>query len=101
MKLRTRRMMIGDNSFRIPYTYSFPMVLGDNIQMIISANFIRAMQGGLRIEGNVVTFYKNLTTINTLPSANSLAAIEELELDEEEYLQIKEMVHYFAAPMQQ
>ncbi|KAJ3691568.1 hypothetical protein LUZ61_020732 [Rhynchospora tenuis] len=28
-------------------------------------NFIRAMQGGLRIEGQMVTFYKNVTTIAT------------------------------------
>ncbi|CAD5192417.1 unnamed protein product [Musa acuminata subsp. malaccensis] len=66
-KLRGGRMMIGDNSFRIPYTYAFPMKLGDDIQMIIGCNFIRAMQGGVRIEGNTITFYKNLTTINTLP----------------------------------
>lgn len=51
------------------------MVLGDEIQMIIGTNFILAMHGGIRIEGNVVTFYKNLSTINTLPSVNSIAAI--------------------------
>ncbi|XP_042375935.1 uncharacterized protein LOC121969765 isoform X1 [Zingiber officinale] len=92
MKLKNGRMIIGDNTFHVPYTYSFPMVLGDNIQFIIGCNFIRAMQGGLRIEGNTVTFYKNLTTINTLSSVH--AAIEELEMDEDEYIQIKEMVHF-------
>lgn len=35
MKLKAGRMIIGDNIFRIPYTYSFPMTLGDSIQMII------------------------------------------------------------------
>ena len=91
-------MMIGDNSFRIPYTYAFPMKLGDDIQMIIGCNFIRAMQGGVRIEGNTITFYKNLTTINTLPYVPVTAAIEELELEEEDYIQIQELVLYSAEP---
>ena len=91
-------MMIGDNSFIIPYTYAFPMKLGDDIQMIIGCNFIRAMQGGVRIEGNMVTFYKNLTTINTLPYVPVTAAIEELQLEEEDYIQIQELVLYSAEP---
>ncbi|XP_074560821.1 uncharacterized protein LOC141817011, partial [Curcuma longa] len=92
MKMKQGRMFIGDNIFRIPYTYSFPMILGDGIQMIIGCNFIRAMHGGVRIEGNVVTFYKHITTINTLPAVTSAAAIEELDMDEDEYIQIQEMV---------
>ncbi|THU60369.1 hypothetical protein C4D60_Mb07t11940 [Musa balbisiana] len=65
-KLKGGKMTIGDNTFRIPYTYAFTMRLEDDIQMIIGCNFIRAMQGGVRIEGNIVTFYKNLTTVNTV-----------------------------------
>ncbi|XP_042399160.1 uncharacterized protein LOC121989284 [Zingiber officinale] len=30
LKLKPGNMTIGDNNFRIPYTYSFPMILGDN-----------------------------------------------------------------------
>ena len=86
MKLRGGNMTIGDNSFRIPYTYAFPMKLGDDIQMIIGCNFIRAMQGGVRIKGNVVTFYKNLTTVNTLPYTPAAVAIEKLDRDEEDYI---------------
>ncbi|CAL5414831.1 unnamed protein product [Camellia sinensis] len=58
-KLRGGKMYIGDNWFRIPYTYSFPFRLGGRIQMIIGCNFIRSMYGGVRIEGDNVTFYKN------------------------------------------
>lgn len=34
-RLKGGKMHIGDNTFRIPYTYGFKMTLGDNIQMII------------------------------------------------------------------
>ena len=64
-KLKGGKMYIGDNWFRIPYTYSFPFKLGGRIQMIIGCNFIRAMYGGVRIEGDNVTFYKNVITIQT------------------------------------
>jgi hypothetical protein len=89
-KLRYGRMKIGENTFRIPYTYAFPMTIGQEIQMIIGCNFIRAMQGGLRIEGNNLTFYKFLTTIET---SNCAALIEgEREFDYEEYSQIREII---------
>ncbi|XP_064971621.1 uncharacterized protein LOC135616362 [Musa acuminata AAA Group] len=99
-KLKGGKMTIGDNTFRIPYTYAFTMRLGDDIQMIIGCNFIRAMQGGVRIEGNIVTFYKNLTTVSTLPYIPAAAAIEELDLEEDDYIQIQEAV-YFSAEAQQ
>ena len=56
------------------------------------------MQGGVRIKGNVVTFYKNLTIVNTLPYTPATAVIEELDLDEEDYIQIQELVCYSAEP---
>ncbi|QBA88842.1 polyprotein [Aglaonema bacilliform virus] len=77
-KLKYGRMLIQENSFRIPYTYAFPMNLGESIQLILGCNFIRAMQGGVRIEGDVIVFYKNITQINTQPSPSS-CAIELLE----------------------
>nr|WOJ52281.1 polyprotein [Fig badnavirus 1] len=89
-KLKYGRMMIGMNTFRIPFTYSLPLVIGDNIQMIVGCNFIRAMYGGVRIEGNEVTFYKNLTRISTSPEV-SVNSLDE-EVCEEEYLQVQEMV---------
>ncbi|CAL5441627.1 unnamed protein product [Camellia sinensis] len=78
-KLKGGKMYIGDNWFRIPYTYSFPFHLGGRIQMIIGCNFIRAMYGGVRIEGDNVTFYKNVITIQTRQSVNPLEA----EVDED------------------
>nr|BDT80144.2 P3 [Jujube associated badnavirus] len=72
-RLKGGQMQIGENKFRIPFTYSFDMNLGDGIQMIIGCNFIRGMQGGVRIEGQQVTFYKNLTTIETSLSAGACA----------------------------
>ncbi|CAL5326497.1 unnamed protein product [Camellia sinensis] len=73
-KLKDGKMYIGDNWFRIPYTYSFPFHLGGRIQMIIGCNFIRSMYGGVRIEGDNVTFYKNVITIQTRQSVNLLEA---------------------------
>ncbi|CAL5365342.1 unnamed protein product [Camellia sinensis] len=73
-KLKGGKMYIGDNWFRIPYTYSFPFQLGGRIQMIIGCNFIRSMYGGVRIEGDNVTFYKNVITIQTRQSVNLLEA---------------------------
>ncbi|XP_074573697.1 uncharacterized protein LOC141830108 [Curcuma longa] len=99
-KLKYGRMVIGENHFRIPYTYAFPMKLGENIQMILGCNFIRSMQGGVRIEGNTVTFYKNITEIHTQPMVQAAAAIEELEMEEEEYLQIAEIASFGGATIQ-
>nr|ATZ69490.1 ORF3 polyprotein [Cacao swollen shoot Ghana Q virus] len=88
-KLKNGRMKIGENTFRIPFTYAFAMKIADGIQMILGCNFIRSMQGGLRIEGNIVTFYKNLTTVQTSTIA---AAIEEEEVKEKDYLHWTEIV---------
>ncbi|ATZ69463.1 ORF3 polyprotein [Cacao swollen shoot CE virus] len=64
-KLKYGRMTISDHQFRIPYCYAFPLNLGDGIQMILGCNFIRNMYGGVRLEGNAITFYKNVTTIQS------------------------------------
>ncbi|XP_042386968.1 uncharacterized protein LOC121978734 [Zingiber officinale] len=95
-KLKGGQMMIGENKFRIPFTYSFDMTLGEGIQMVLGCNFIRSMQGGLLIEGNQATFYKNVTTIATNQSATT--AIEELELNEDEYLEIQEKIFFAGVP---
>ncbi|KAF3780775.1 Polyprotein P3 [Nymphaea thermarum] len=92
-------MTIGENQFKIPYTYAFPMHLGGEIQMIIRCNFIRAMQGGLRIEVDVITFYKNVTVINTQQQAIISSFTE--EIDDLEYIQLQEAVIYTAGPTPQ
>ncbi|CAL5352136.1 unnamed protein product [Camellia sinensis] len=84
-KLKGGKMYIGDNWFRIPYTYSFPFHLGGRIQMIIGCNFIRAMYGGVRIEGNNVTFYKNVITIQTRQSVNLLEVEKEEDFTADHY----------------
>ncbi|KAJ4816125.1 polyprotein [Rhynchospora pubera] len=95
-KLKGGMMAIEENRFRIPFTYAFPMEQRDGIQMLIGCNFIRAMQGGLRIEGQMVTFYKNVTTIAKKVDAEVAAstAIEELELSELEYFEIQRITAY-------
>ncbi|KAJ1696695.1 hypothetical protein LUZ63_005207 [Rhynchospora breviuscula] len=95
-KLKGGMMAIEENRFRIPFTYAFPMEQRDVIQMLIGCNFIRAMQGGLRIEGQMVTFYKNVTIIATKVDAEVVAsaAIEELDLSELEYFEIQRITAY-------
>nr|AYR16591.1 ORF3 [Taro bacilliform CH virus] len=93
-RLRYGKKIIGENIFRIPYTYVFPLKLGDDIQLILGCNFIRALQGGVRIEGDIVTFYKNVTQIQTQQTVPIIAAIEELELEEEEYISIASICAY-------
>ncbi|KAJ4714060.1 ORFIII-like polyprotein [Melia azedarach] len=80
-KMKYGRMSVGGHNFRIPYTYTFPMDLGGKKQFILGCNFIRSMYGGVRLEGNTVTFYKNITAIDT----KTVAVLEELE---EEDLQL-------------
>lgn len=89
-KLKNGQMVIGENKFRTPFTYSFDMTLGEGIQMVLGCNFIRSMHGGVRIEGNTLTFYKNITAITTKQEA--LSTLAELEMEEEEYLRIQEQV---------
>ncbi|KAJ3689111.1 hypothetical protein LUZ61_018275 [Rhynchospora tenuis] len=95
-KLKGGTMSIEENKFRIPFTYAFPMLQRDGIQMLLGCNFIRAMQGGLRIEGQMVTFYKNVTTIATKVDAEvaSMAEIAELDLSELEYMEIQRSTAY-------
>lgn len=71
------------------------MQLKDGIQMIIGCNFIRAMKGGVRIEGNMVTFYKNLTTLETQPEVSFIAkSIPELDMDYDELQLVQETVYF-------
>ncbi|WAK97196.1 polyprotein [Fatsia badnavirus 1] len=67
-KLKYGKMMIGTQEFNIPFTYAFPMNKGlkTDMQMVLGCNFIRALYGGVRIEGNEVTFYKYITKLQAM-----------------------------------
>ena len=53
------------------------------------------MQGGLRVECNTVTFYKNVTSINIQQEvAITAKSIPELDLDYEEFHNLQEIVYY-------
>lgn len=62
-KLKPGTMRIAGQVYPIPFTYCLEMQLKDNIELLLGCNFIKAMGGGVRIEGNDVTFYKKITTI--------------------------------------
>nr|QJC63536.1 polyprotein [Cacao swollen shoot virus] len=96
-KLRYGRMTISNHQFRIPYCYAFPLSLGDGIEMILGCNFIRGMYGGLRIEGHTITFYKNVTTIQTRLAAVMVGGTTTSELgeDEEPIFETQEEVEEF------
>lgn len=75
-KLKNGMWDIGGNRFIIPFTYSLPMNIRDGIDILVGCNFIRANAGGMRIEGNDVTFYKNVARIDTRPRAEHAKALE-------------------------
>ena len=65
------------------------------IEMLIGANFIRSMKGGIRIEGDEITIYKKVTKIKTSDQTEiAELAITELEVDEEDYLEINESIYF-------
>lgn len=89
-RLKTGTMEIGGHKFRIPFTYCFHMTLKDSgIAMLIGCNFIRNMYGGLRIEGNTLTFYKNVTSISTTAEAEVACPLHEIAEREE----IREIIY--------
>nr|QUQ60708.1 polyprotein [Cacao mild mosaic virus] len=67
-KLKQGKFIIGSQEYRLPHTYVLPMNknLVTDMQMIIGCNFIRSLHGGVRIEGNEVTFYKYLTKLESI-----------------------------------
>ena len=76
-------MTIGDNRFLIPFMYALDIQKLYGIKLLIGCNFIRSMYGGVRIKGTYVTFYKNVTTINTsMELETAKAAIVELGMEE-------------------
>ncbi|ACS44708.1 ORF3 protein [Sugarcane bacilliform Guadeloupe D virus] len=82
------KIWIGEQYFRTPRTFALDISLSGGIDMILGCNFIRSLEGGVRIEGNDITFYKLVTSVRTQREAHQVAAIEELDLNEDEYYDI-------------
>ncbi|GKA81755.1 RNA-directed DNA polymerase [Tanacetum coccineum] len=94
-KVKAGTFAIEGNKFRIPLIYAFDMKINDDIQMLIGTNFIRAMQGGIRIEGDEITIYKKVTKFKTTNQAEiTQVAIKELDMDELEYQATMEEVAF-------
>nr|GEZ85112.1 RNA-directed DNA polymerase [Tanacetum cinerariifolium] len=50
-KIKQGYFLIEGNKFKIPLIYAFDMKENNGIEMLIGANFLRSMRGGIRIEG--------------------------------------------------
>nr|WBW50881.1 polyprotein [Sweet potato pakakuy virus] len=75
-KLKEGYMLISGHVFPLPIVYALnPMKIGKGIQFIIGCNFIRKMGGGVRLEGPTVTFYRNVSTIETQERSTVAATI--------------------------
>ncbi|AAR86692.1 polyprotein III [Banana streak GF virus] len=85
--LKDGKLWVGDQYFRIPRTYIMP-TMHKGLEFIIGMNFIKAMEGGLRIEKGEVTFYKLVTTVNTSPKPHEVCLLDELDLELPEYYDI-------------
>ncbi|GJT90667.1 hypothetical protein Tco_1079512 [Tanacetum coccineum] len=77
----------------IPLIYAFDMNDNNGIEMLIGANFLRSMKGGIRIEGDEITIYKKVPGIKT-SNQTEIAEIAELEVGEEEFLEINESIYF-------
>ncbi|KAG6533821.1 hypothetical protein ZIOFF_007699 [Zingiber officinale] len=69
--LKEGKIWVGEQYFRLPRTFVMPS-LAEGLNFILGMNFIRAMEGGLRIEKGEVTFYKLVTTVSTPPTAHQI-----------------------------
>ncbi|GKB01465.1 Orf y [Tanacetum coccineum] len=77
-KIKQSYFLIEENKFKIPLIYAFDMRDNNGIEMLIGANFLRSMKGGIRIEGDEITIYKKITKIKT-SNQTEIAEITELE----------------------
>lgn len=93
-KVNNGYLEIGGAKFCIPLIYCFEMSIGDDgIKMLIGCNFIRSIRGWVCFEGNDVTFYKNITQVNTSQEVEvAKASIPELRLNYEELNEIQNFV---------
>ncbi|GKC20148.1 RNA-directed DNA polymerase, partial [Tanacetum coccineum] len=79
-KVKQGYFQIEGNKFKIPLIYAFDMRDSNGIEMLIGANFLRSMKGGIRIEGDEITIYKKVTKIKT-SNQTEIAEIAELEVE--------------------
>nr|GEV55789.1 retrotransposon protein, putative, Ty3-gypsy subclass [Tanacetum cinerariifolium] len=82
-----------ENKFKIPLIYAFDMRDINGNEMLIGADFLRSMKGGIRIEGDEITIYKKVTRIKTL-NQTEVSEIAELEVSEKEFLEINESIYF-------
>ncbi|GJU80638.1 putative polyprotein [Tanacetum coccineum] len=59
-KIKQGYFLIEESKFKIPLIYAFDMRDSNGIEMLIGANFLRSMKGGIRIEGDEITIYKKI-----------------------------------------
>ncbi|GKD67889.1 Orf y [Tanacetum coccineum] len=93
-RIKQGYFLIEENKFKIPLIYDFDMRDNNGIKMLIGANFLRSMKGGIRIEGDEITIYKKVTKIKT-SSQTEIAEIVELEVNEAEFLEINESIYFY------
>ncbi|GKF45033.1 Orf y, partial [Tanacetum coccineum] len=95
-KIKQGSFMIEENKFKIPLIYAFDIRDSNGIEMLIGANFLRSIKGGIRIEGVEITIYKKVTKIKTSNQTEiaEIAEIAELEVSEEEFLEINESIYF-------
>lgn len=85
--LKEGKLWVGDQYFRILRTFVMPG-LNEGLNFIIGMNFIKAMEGGLRIEKGEVTFYKLVTSVKAPPIVHQVTVLDELDLELTEYYDI-------------
>ncbi|GJX55742.1 Orf y [Tanacetum coccineum] len=94
-RIKQSFLLIEGNKFKIPLIYAFDMNDNNGIKMLIGANFLRSMKGGIRIEGDEITIDKKVTRIKTLNQTEvAEVAITELEVSEEEFMEINESIYF-------
>nr|GEV51760.1 ORFIII-like polyprotein [Tanacetum cinerariifolium] len=59
-RIKQGSFLIEGNKFKIPLIYAFDMRDSNGIEILIGANFLRSMKGGIRIERDEITIYKRL-----------------------------------------
>ncbi|GJS40859.1 Orf y [Tanacetum coccineum] len=92
-KIKQGYFLIEGNKFKIPLIYAFDMRDINGIKMLVGANFLRSMKGGIRIKGDEITIYKKVTRIKT-SNQTEITEIAELEVSEEEFLEINESIYF-------
>ncbi|GJT17819.1 hypothetical protein Tco_0876525 [Tanacetum coccineum] len=94
-RIKQGSFLIEGNKFKIPPIYAFDMNDSNGIEMLIGANFLRSMKGGIRIEGDEITIYKKVTRIATSNQFEvAEVAITELEVSKEEFMEINESIYF-------